>query len=113
MLATAGAAAALTLHRQPTGRAATVQRVVAPAHAPDWALRLAELGFIPGERVMITARGFPGGDPLAVQRGRLHLRAAPRRGGLRAPGAGAASGRMSAQGRSQALIPKRASAEVA
>ncbi len=58
-----------TLQRQPTGRAATVERVVAPGHAPDWALRLAELGFIPGERVMITARGFPGGDPLAVRVG--------------------------------------------
>ena len=69
MPAAPGAAAALTLQRQPTGRAATVQRVVAPAHAPDWALRLAELGFIPGERVMITARGFPGGDPLAVRVG--------------------------------------------
>ena len=60
---------ALTLQQQPTGRAATVQRVVAPTHAPDWALRLAELGFIPGERVMVTARGFPGGDPLAVRVG--------------------------------------------
>ncbi|MFT3817752.1 MAG: FeoA family protein [Rubrivivax sp.] len=59
----------LTLQRQPTGRAATVERVVAPDHAPDWALRLAELGFIPGERVMVTARGFPGGDPLAVRVG--------------------------------------------
>ena len=43
--------------------------MVAPSQTPDWALRLAEIGFIPGERVMITARGLPGGDPLAVRVG--------------------------------------------
>ena len=63
----------LTLQRQPTGRAATVQRVAAPAHAPDWALRLAELGFIPGELVMVPARGSPGRDPLAVRVGNSTL----------------------------------------
>jgi ferrous iron transport protein A len=62
-------APARSLLNEPRGRSATILRVVAPEHAPDWALRLAELGFIPGERVMVTARGFPGGDPLAVRVG--------------------------------------------
>jgi len=59
----------LTLDHEPLGRPATVLRVVEPSHSPDWALRLAELGFVPGERVMVTARGLPGGDPLAVRIG--------------------------------------------
>ena len=58
-----------TLLQTASGCSAIIARVVAPAHAPDWAQRLAELGFIPGERVMITARGLPGGDPLAVRVG--------------------------------------------
>jgi ferrous iron transport protein A len=33
------------------------------------ALRLFEIGFIPGERVRVVARGYPGGDPLAVRVG--------------------------------------------
>ena len=32
-------------------------------------LRLMELGFLPGEPVRVLARGFPGGDPLAVRVG--------------------------------------------
>ncbi len=31
--------------------------------------RLEELGFLPGERVMVLTRGWPGGDPLAVRVG--------------------------------------------
>ena len=58
-----------TLEDLPLGKPATVLCVVAPEHAPEWALRLAEIGFIPGERVMVTARGRPGGDPLAVRVG--------------------------------------------
>jgi ferrous iron transport protein A len=58
-----------SLAQQPIGRAATVARVSAPAHAPEWADWLADLGFIPGERVMVTARSLPGGDPLAVRIG--------------------------------------------
>ena len=30
---------------------------------------LAELGFLPGERVRVVARGVPGGTPLAVRIG--------------------------------------------
>jgi ferrous iron transport protein A len=60
---------ARSLDAQPPGATAVIARVVAPPHAPDWALRLAELGFVPGEAVTVTARGRPGGDPLAVRVG--------------------------------------------
>jgi ferrous iron transport protein A len=36
---------------------------------PDLLRRLAEIGFLPGERVRIVARGVPGGNPLAVRVG--------------------------------------------
>jgi ferrous iron transport protein A len=62
-------APARSLDTQPLGMAGTIDRVVAPPHAPDWALRLAEIGFVPGEPVVVTARGRPGGDPLAVRVG--------------------------------------------
>lgn len=32
-------------------------------------LRLAEIGFVPGEEVRVVAHGFPGGEPLAVRIG--------------------------------------------
>lgn len=51
------------------GHALTVQHVQAPRTAPEWALRLEEIGFIVGERVMLMARGLPGGDPLVVRIG--------------------------------------------
>jgi ferrous iron transport protein A len=62
-------ATARSLDDQPLGLIAAIARVVAPPHAADWALRLAEIGFVPGEPVMVTARGRPGGDPLAVRVG--------------------------------------------
>ena len=31
--------------------------------------RLRELGFLPGERVRVVAKGFPAGDPIAVRIG--------------------------------------------
>lgn len=61
--------AARTLADQPAGCGAIIARLVAPAAAPDWAMRLADIGFIPGERVMVMARAQPGGDPLAVRVG--------------------------------------------
>ena len=61
--------AAATLDALPTGVPAVVSAVTAPAAAPEWAQWLDELGFIPGERVMVTARGVPGGDPLVVRVG--------------------------------------------
>ncbi len=55
---------ALPLHQH-----AYVVRVKAPAGAPEWELWLAEIGFIPGERVTLMARARPGGDPLVVRIG--------------------------------------------
>ncbi|HSQ73070.1 MAG TPA: FeoA family protein, partial [Rubrivivax sp.] len=46
-----------------------VTEVSAPAHAPEWSRWLEEIGFIPGERVELLARGVPGGDPLVVRVG--------------------------------------------
>lgn len=51
------------------GQACEVVAVLAPAAQADWARRLAEIGFIPGERVRVMARSMPGGDPLAVRIG--------------------------------------------
>jgi ferrous iron transport protein A len=55
---------ALGLH-QP----ATVLAVDAPAHTPEWADWLAQIGFLPGEVVTLMARARPGGDPLVVRIG--------------------------------------------
>jgi ferrous iron transport protein A len=62
-------APATTLNDVATGRPARVQAVASPAATPEWAERLEEIGFIPGERVMVMARGLPGGDPLVVRVG--------------------------------------------
>ena len=51
------------------GDALTVQQVQAPHGAPEWGRWLEEIGFIVGERVMLMARGLPGGDPLVVRIG--------------------------------------------
>ena len=54
-----------------TGADATVAEVLAPAHAQDreLALRLIEIGFLPGERLRVIARGQPGDEPIAVRLG--------------------------------------------
>lgn len=57
------------LTQAPAGDWLVVTRVLSPATSPDWANRLAEVGFIPGEHVKILTRGVPGGDPLAVRVG--------------------------------------------
>jgi ferrous iron transport protein A len=44
-------------------------RQPADEHESDLVLRLAEIGFIPGEEVRIVAHGFPGLEPLAVRIG--------------------------------------------
>ncbi|HWP12114.1 MAG TPA: FeoA family protein [Ramlibacter sp.] len=53
------------------GDAATVAGVLPPAQAQDHelALRLIEIGFLPGERVRVVARGQPGDEPIAVRLG--------------------------------------------
>ena len=51
------------------GEALVVCAVAAPDGAHDWARRLEEIGFVEGERVMVMARGVPGGNPLVVRVG--------------------------------------------
>lgn len=51
------------------GQAFRVVGIEAPPQASQWAERLAEIGFIAGERVQVLSRGLPGGDPLAVRIG--------------------------------------------
>jgi ferrous iron transport protein A len=53
------------------GEVARVICVLGAEHgaSPELALRLAELGFLPGESVRIVARGFLAREPLAVRVG--------------------------------------------
>lgn len=48
---------------------ATVVRVDSSDLPPDLLRRLGEIGFLPGERVRVLARGVPGGSPLAIRVG--------------------------------------------
>jgi ferrous iron transport protein A len=68
---TAPATPALTpaLDRAAIGRACRVVAVHAPEGAPDWGRWLSEIGFLPGERVTVTARSVWGGDPMVVRVG--------------------------------------------
>ena len=61
--------ASLTLATAPVGRPFTVRKVTSAEHAPDWRSQLADIGFLPGERVAVMARGMPGNDPLVVRIG--------------------------------------------
>ncbi len=65
------AAAALGLDQLPSHQWATVLDVQRPDDAEDreLALRLTEIGFVPGEAVRIVASGVPGREPLAVRLG--------------------------------------------
>ena len=65
----ADASSGATLDIASIGQALAVQHVQAPHGAPEWARWLEEIGFIAGERVMLMARGLPGGDPLVVRIG--------------------------------------------
>ncbi len=52
------------------GEAVVVHEVrVNPGTVGDLGTRLLELGFVPGEPLRVVARGFPGGEPLAVRIG--------------------------------------------
>lgn len=53
----------------PTGLTARVAHLRAPAEVPEWADWLAEIGFLPGERVQVVRRGAIGGDPMVVRIG--------------------------------------------
>ena len=57
------------LDQAPLGRAFTVRHVDADPQVPERARQLEEIGFFPGEQVMVMTRGFPGGDPLVVRIG--------------------------------------------
>lgn len=46
-----------SLAAAPAGLALTVQQVSAPAHSPEWASWLSDLGFLPGEAVKVLRRG--------------------------------------------------------
>ena len=59
----------LSLADASIGEVFTVDHVVPPAGAPEWAAQLEDIGFLSGERVAIMARGLPGGDPLVVRVG--------------------------------------------
>ncbi|ODU98987.1 MAG: iron transporter FeoA [Rubrivivax sp. SCN 70-15] len=57
------------LDRAAIGQACRVVAVHAPEGAPDWGRWLSEIGFLPGERVTVTARSVWGGDPMVVRVG--------------------------------------------
>ena len=59
------------LDKLPRGVSATVVglRQAADGRASAMALRLMEIGFLPGEPVRVIAKGFPAADPLAVRVG--------------------------------------------
>ncbi|MBP7520437.1 MAG: ferrous iron transport protein A [Leptothrix sp. (in: Bacteria)] len=57
------------LHDLPLRESAAVVEVTAPSQAPEWSGWLAEIGFLPGERVQLLGRAVPGGDPLVVRVG--------------------------------------------
>jgi ferrous iron transport protein A len=59
----------LTLDQLPDLQACTVIQVAPPASAPEWHDWLEEIGFLPGEQVMVMTRALPGGDPLVVRIG--------------------------------------------
>jgi ferrous iron transport protein A len=62
-------AALIPLDTAALGVAHAVHEIVYPDTGADGPQRLEELGFLPGERVMVKARAFPGGDPLSVRVG--------------------------------------------
>ncbi|WP_324780554.1 FeoA family protein [Thiobacillus sedimenti] len=59
----------LPLDQLPDLQPCTVLRIVPPANAPEWHDWLEEIGFLPGERLMVMTRALPGGDPLMVRVG--------------------------------------------
>ena len=58
-----------TLDGMETGQLGRVVSVSCPDSLPDWGRWLAEIGFLPGEHVTVTARSALGGDPLVVRIG--------------------------------------------
>lgn len=64
-----GAALAQPLDGVAAGRPCRVVAVQAPAGQPEWARWLAEIGFLPGERVEVRRKAPWGGDPMVVRVG--------------------------------------------
>lgn len=58
-----------SLAAAPAGRALTVQQVSAPAHSPEWASWLSDLGFLPGEAVRVLRRSAQRTGNLVVRVG--------------------------------------------
>ena len=57
------------LDRAPLGQPFVVRQVLKDPAVPERARQLEEIGFYPGEQVMVMTRGLPGGDPLVVRVG--------------------------------------------
>lgn len=51
------------------GESATVATLSVPAGLDGWAQQLQDLGFMPGERVTLMARGRSAADPMVVRVG--------------------------------------------
>ena len=64
-----GTRSAQRLDQAEQGRRYTVRQVTPDPQVPERARQLEEIGFLPGEHVMVMTRGFPGGDPLVVRVG--------------------------------------------
>lgn len=58
-----------SLAQAPTGKPFVVRQVLPDPQVPERARQLEEIGFYPGEQVMVMTRGIPGGDPLVVRIG--------------------------------------------
>ena len=58
-----------SLAAAPAGQALTVHQVSAPAHSPEWASWLSDLGFLPGEAVSVLRRGAQRTGNLVVRVG--------------------------------------------
>jgi ferrous iron transport protein A len=58
-----------SLAQAPTGKTFVVRQVLPDPQVPERARQLEEIGFYPGEQVMVMTRGIPGGDPLVVRIG--------------------------------------------
>ena len=59
----------MLLRDAPAGAPCVIRRVFSFAGTPDAQRQLEEIGFFPGEHVVVMVRGVPGGDPLAVRVG--------------------------------------------
>jgi ferrous iron transport protein A len=59
----------MNLEQAPLKQAFRVKHVQMTADVAEQARQLEEIGFLPGEQVMVMTRGLPGGDPLVVRVG--------------------------------------------